>query len=148
MADNELYSVLPIYRYCSSEKTMYKHFYTNNWGEIGHGNGDMHYEKIEFLAMRYQVGSVIPLYRGYNSERNDHFYTTDKNEITKNGYRDEGILCYVSLTPFKDMTSKLYRYYNPKTSDHFYTTDANEIPNGSDYIFEKVCGYVIGQGGK
>ena len=58
---------------------------------------------VEGLAIE-----AIPLYRYYNGGSNDHFYTTDAEEIGttvsgtvgKGGYTSEGIVCYVLPSNF------------------------------------------------
>lgn len=142
MGNNSLYSVLPIYRYCNDNNM---HLYTQNWGELGMGGGGFKFEQIEFFAARYEFEGVVPLYRSFNGSVNDHLYSTDEGECSRNGYRVEGILCYVAPVLTLDMTTKLYRYYNPISKDHFYTTNINEIPKDGylGYNFEDICGYVI-----
>ena len=58
---------------------------------------------VEGLAIE-----AIPLYRYYNGGSNDHFYTTDAEEIGptvsgtvgKGGYTSEGTVCYVLPSNF------------------------------------------------
>lgn len=52
--------------------------------------------------MYFTVGlaGFVPFYRLYNQDQNDHFYTTDEAEkktANTNGYRDEGLLGFLSL---------------------------------------------------
>ncbi|KAF7363689.1 hypothetical protein MSAN_01026600 [Mycena sanguinolenta] len=47
-----------------------------------------------------QVCSAVPLYRSYNSELGDHFFTTsldEHNTFLGDGYVDQGIACYVPV---------------------------------------------------
>lgn len=81
----------------------------------------------------------VNLYRYWNKETKDHFYTTNKDEIGttipgktgKYGYKSEGNIgrCF-DVPSAKDVPSgmiPLYRYWNPKIKDHFYTTKKDEI---------------------
>lgn len=94
-----------------------------------------------------------PLYRYWQREVSDHFYTTNELEIgtttpgeVKNGYKSEGIAgyCYITEVPG---TLPLYRYWSSKTHDHFYTINPNEIDmttlQQSGYIFEEIQCYLL-----
>lgn len=65
------------------------------------------------------------MYRLYNPNSGEHFYTGDTNEkdqLTSMGWKYEGIGWYApssSATP-------VYRLYNKNSSDHHYTIDINE----------------------
>ena len=77
------------------------HFYTTN----GNGVGGYSSEGIAGYCFPSQQPGTIPLYRYYSDRLffNDHFYTTSPQEIGtttvgatgKDGYRSEGITCYV-----------------------------------------------------
>jgi len=96
----------------------------------------------------------VPLYRYWGS--NDHFYTTDADEIgtTTYGeighynYKSEGVACMVLATGNAKGSVPLYRYWKEHGSDHLYTTNPNEIGTttpgkiGNDgYKFEGIAGY-------
>ena len=94
----------------------------------------------------------VPLYRFWNSETGDHFYTTDENEknrvlTTKEWmYTYEGIAAYVYQTQ-QTNTLPLYRLWSSKTGDHFYTTDENEKNTALTtkewmYTYEGIAGYI------
>lgn len=65
------------------------------------------------------------MYRLYNPNSGEHFYTQDRNErdyLVQVGWTLEGLGWYapnVSGTP-------VYRLYNPNAGDHFYTAAARE----------------------
>lgn len=67
------------------------------------------------------------LYRLYNHNSGEHFYTLDageKNGLVKAGWTDEGIGWY---TPEKG--DQVYRLYNPNAGDHHYTESKGEYDN-------------------
>jgi hypothetical protein len=69
--------------------------------------------------------SSISMYRLYNPNSGEHFYTSsasEKTTLVSAGWHYEGIgwtAPSVSSTP-------VYRLYNPNAGDHFYTSDASE----------------------
>ena len=69
-----------------------------------------------------------PLYRFYDVENGDHFYTasaSEKNTIIAkwpNIYQYEGITYYVSTTT----GTPVYRFYDTKNGSHFFTASATE----------------------
>jgi N-acetylmuramoyl-L-alanine amidase len=72
------------------------------------------------------------MYRLYNPNSGEHFYTgdeTEKNRVVAAGWNDEGtgwIAPESSSTP-------IYRMYNPNAGDHFYTASASERDSLIDY---------------
>ena len=68
---------------------------------------------------------VVPMYRLYNPNSGEHFYTSDfaeRSNLISLGWNDENIGWYApahSDTP-------VYRLYNPNAGEHHYTTDINE----------------------
>lgn len=65
------------------------------------------------------------IYRLYNPNSGEHFYTSNYNErvnLVKIGWKNEGIGW---VSPQKSSTP-VHRLYNPNTGDHHYTTDENE----------------------
>ena len=92
-------------------------------------------------------GSGIPLYRYYNGDGCDHFYTTGWGELGNGnyGWNFEGIQCYV-YPDQRPGTIPLYRYYNGDGCDHFYTTSWDELGNGNyGWNFEGIQCYVLNQ---
>ncbi len=70
----------------------------------------------------------IPIYRLYNPNSGEHFYTgsgTEKINLVKSGWKDEGILLYAPVT----YGEPVYRLYNPNTSYHHYTSSKTEKDN-------------------
>lgn len=68
---------------------------------------------------------VPMLYRLYNLDTSEHFYTDSYNELatlSDNGWTYEG---NAWASPGASDTP-VYRLYNPNTGDHHYTTDENE----------------------
>ena len=75
--------------------------------------------------------STTPLYRYWNPQIGDHFYTTNWSELGSGrfGWTYEGVQAHV-YPPQQQDTVPLYRYWNPQGGDHFYTTNWNELGNG------------------
>ena len=91
-----------------------------------------------------EEGSV-PLFRYYNAETNDHFYTENWSEIEAGeyGYAYEGIVCYISPVA-RQGTLAFLRYWSPQRTDHFYTTDSSELGAGqkNGFISERIPGWI------
>ncbi len=71
---------------------------------------------------------TIVIYRVYNKRTGEHFYTanvTEKNNLVKLGWKDEGIGWYAPSVS----TVPVHRLYNPNTGDHHYTTNNKERAN-------------------
>ena len=80
---------------------------------------------VLFLTSHAQAAENSPVYRLYNPNSGEHFYTKDANErisLARGGWNSEGI-GWISPD-----TSQLpvYRLYNPNAGDHHYTTSAGE----------------------
>jgi hypothetical protein len=75
----------------------------------------------------------------------DHFYTEKWEELEegKNGYRYEGIACYISPLA-RTGTLALLRYWSKTRTDHFYTTESSELGGGppSSFISERIPGWI------
>lgn len=79
------------------------------------------------VAVKSSSEDTVPVYRVYNPNSSEHFYTTntaERNMLIRIGWRDEGLGWYSA----KD-GSPVYRVYNPNTGDHHYTTSKTEINN-------------------
>ena len=92
-------------------------------------------------------GDYVALYRLFNSENDDHLYTTDCNEkenlLRDGSYVFEGISGYVSTRQTR-RTLPLYRMLL-SSGEHFYTTDkkeVNELIRDQGNTSEGVVGYV------
>ncbi len=78
----------------------------------------------------YQVGYDVsifnaPMYRLYNPNSGEHFYTSseaEKNNLVAVGWGDEGTAWIAPSTS----KNPVYRLYNPNTGDHHFTTGAGE----------------------
>ena len=73
------------------------------------------------------AASANELYRLYNPNSGEHFYTLNAGErdgLVKAGWNNEGVGWY---TPEKGDT--VYRLYNPNAGDHHYTENKGEYDN-------------------
>jgi hypothetical protein len=91
-------------------------------------------------------GSSTPVYRLYNPNSGEHFYTTstsEKNHLVSLGWSYEGIAWY--SVPSSSGTS-VYRLYNPNSGEHFYTTSTSEKNHlvSLGWSYEGVAWYGIG----
>lgn len=71
--------------------------------------------------------NVNKMYRLYNPNSGEHFYTKDKNErknVLAAGWNDEGIGWYAP-----EVGQDVYRLYNKNAGEHHYTLDAKEKDN-------------------
>lgn len=77
-------------------------------------------DEIDEILTRYEG---IPMYRLYNLNSGEHFYTgndVERAKLVEDGWKDEGIGWYAPT-----YGEPVYRLYNPE-GDHHYTTDLNE----------------------
>jgi hypothetical protein len=89
------------YRLYNPDK--HDHFYTTDRAEARQARRKYGYNDEGTACYVYKHDSydnnLVPLYRLYNPDVVDHFYTTSDNErqnaIDNDGYNDEGIACYV-----------------------------------------------------
>jgi len=155
-------SVVAVHRYYNPHS--HDHFYTTNEAEIGTttknhtGKNNYIFEGPGFTVFTHpngDYGELMPVYRYYQGDVYDHFYTTNGEEIGtvdpqskgKNDYISEGILGFVSPHGFPGSVP-IHRFYQPEIKDHFYTVDVNEIgtlevgnTNRYGYTYEGVLGY-------
>lgn len=69
--------------------------------------------------------SIIPVYRVYNPNSGEHFFTTKAKEqayLVSIGWNDEGIGFY----EHSETGDAVYRLYNPNAGEHHYTDDKKE----------------------
>lgn len=81
--------------------------------------------KGSFVSAFTGYVSYTNVYRLYNPNSGEHFYTTNLTEQTvlvKAGWRYEGV-DWFAPTNYK---IPIYRLYNPNTGDHFYTGNSVE----------------------
>ena len=89
-----------------------------------------------------QSEETVPLYRIYNAQTSEHFYTTDRAErdsICSIGWVYEGVGWMVPL--FSDLP--VFRLYNPYAGDHHYTPSVVERDNlvEHEWRFEGISHY-------
>ena len=104
------------------------HRYTDEWDEECNNCGQ--YRKIE----------TVPMYRMYNPNTGEHFYTgsvEERENLVAAGWNYEGVAFNAPVYIGKPV----YRFYNPNTGDHHYTMDANECTSISEagWIYEGVA---------
>lgn len=94
------------------------------------------------------AASSIPMYRLYNPNSGEHFYTktvSERDHLKKVGWRDEGISWY---SPNSGIP--LYRLYNPnaKAGSHHYTPITSERDNlkKAGWRYEGIAWYAVGNG--
>lgn len=98
----------------------------DNWKALEEKYPDVQWAKPDVMkGITVTVTEDIPVYRLYNPNSGEHFYTIHWNEKTSlmdAGWIGEGI-GWVSA---QDETLPVYRLYNPNAGDHHYTMDAAE----------------------
>ena len=87
---------------------------------------------------------TIPMYRVYNPNSGEHFYTSSFNELTSIcnvGWSYEGVAWYAPASG-----DNVYRMYNPNTGDHHYTLNPAErdMLVNVGWNYEGVCWYSSG----
>jgi len=100
---------------------------------------------ITIFSAAVQCCNIIPIFRGYNTDVSDHFYTTDLDEL-KNapGYVSEGTTGYIFPNQ-RPQTVPFYRLYQSSSGDHFYTINQAEMTNALSnlgFVYEGFLGYV------
>ena len=88
----------------------------------------------------------VPVYRAWNAQDGDHFYTSSQEEYEglPELLKKEGIACLLAKTPL-DGHIRVERFYNKDTRDHFYTAWGAEIAslkNNPKWIQEFSPGYI------
>lgn len=84
------------------------------------------YDDTTFITMQLKQSSGTNVYRLYNPNSGEHFYTSglaEKKYLVKIGWQDEGI-GWKSTS--KNAGVPIYRLYNPNAGDHHYTVSAGE----------------------
>jgi len=131
------HGLVPVYRYFHGGN--HNHFYTANAAEIGTthpghtGNHGFQCEGILGYVSPHEFPGSVPILRYFQATNNDHFYTTNSNEIGttivghtgNHGYKFEGIVGYAY--PADHHVNQVWRYWNAAAKDHFYTTNDKEI---------------------
>lgn len=91
---------------------------TDPWSYVGRPTCSSDYEG---------ENNFLTVYRLYNPNSGEHFYTTDYNEriyTEKAGWSYEGIAWKAPL--MGESVTPVYRLYNPYVGDHHYTMSADE----------------------
>ncbi len=122
----------PVYRFYNKKGT--DHFYTISSYEkdqiIASNRQDWQYEEIAFYASTTPRSLYHAVYRFYNKNGTDHFYTTSSHEkdqiiaSNKHDWKYEGIAFYVPQTSSGNVST--HRFYNKNGTDHFYTVSEHE----------------------
>ncbi|MBI4053944.1 MAG: hypothetical protein HY397_01285 [Candidatus Doudnabacteria bacterium] len=88
------------------------------------------------------------LYRLYNPQLQDHFYTADLSEAqnsARSGYTLELTYGFLAArNPQEDQTA-FYRLWHPKAKKHFYTDDNDDLAHAVlnlGYIYEGPVGFL------
>ena len=87
---------------------------------------------------------TIPMYRAYNPNSGEHFYTsnfTELSNICSVGWNYEGVAWYAPSGG-----DNVYRMYNPNTGDHHYTLNPEEryMLENAGWNYEGVCWFSDG----
>lgn len=89
-------------------------------------------EPVECSNSFYEIGVYVSdnpfIYRLYNPNSGEHFYTDsmqERNFLRAAGWSAEG-LGWNGLTAEDEQAKPVYRLYNPNAGDHHYTTDTHE----------------------
>jgi hypothetical protein len=135
--DSQASGTVPLYRLYNPSNG--DHFYTTDAAERDNAVSQAGYQHELVAGYIYETPQLIrdsvitpvttELYRLFNPQTGDHFYTIDgverNNAISQLGFRDEGVACFVFPDQRSD-TVPLHRLYHPALVDHFYTTSTQE----------------------
>ena len=92
------------------------------------GTGTYEYYGILCYGEAYATSTNVPVYRFWNKDTADHFYTTSETEkqaveadyaAGRDGYRYEEIAFYVPAYGY----TPVYRFFDDRTFTHKYITD-------------------------
>ena len=94
---------------------------------------------------RYHRPFQVSVFRLYNPDSGEHFYTTNEEEmenLASLGWHYEG----VAWTTSPDSGTPVYRLYNPYAGDHHYTTSWEETEHLQTvgWRYEGICWYSDG----
>lgn len=115
------------------------HFYTTSTVERDNAAANLGYVREDaadttYFAFTSPGHGRVALYRLFNPNSGDHFYTTSEferdNAWTNLGYVKEGIACFV-FDSWHPGTVPFFRLYDSSNGDHFYTTSQSEAFNAT-----------------
>lgn len=134
--------------------TLADHFYTTDAkGEAALSAG-YQYLGVACYVFDTAVPDAIPVYRAFYPTKDDHFYTTDRQEfdnaVIHLGYKAEAVAWFMYGKGVGSDTVALERYFSPEYVDHaYYTADSASIMrDDGTYKREGIAaGYVLTQKG-
>jgi hypothetical protein len=92
-------------------------------------------ERTDAEAVEPDQFNVV--YRLFNPEITNHFYTTSvserRNAIQNLGYNDEGVE-WVGFDRQVQGTNPIFRLYSPSAQNHFYTDTESEAARAADQL--------------
>lgn len=105
------------------------------------------YQRAGLAFRLYGPGTAgtAELYRWYNPEIGDHYYSAERSGGRKRlqGYIFGGAIGNIATIRLPG-TRELYRWFNPETGRHYFTTDAaGEGMGRRGYRFEGTVGFVL-----
>jgi hypothetical protein len=105
------------------------------------------YQRAGLAFRLYGPGTAgtAELYRWYNPEIGDHYYSAERSGGRKSlqGYVFGGAIGNIATIRLPG-TRELYRWFNPETGRHHFTTDAaGEGMGRRGYRFEGTVGFVL-----
>lgn len=108
----------------------------------GGSNGGSSSENASSSESSAKADTRMELYELQNLENGEHFYTTSKTErdaLTKTGWKYKGVLCKV---PYRSK-APVYRLLNPNTGLHHFTTNEAEKKGllNSGWVYEGIGWY-------
>lgn len=122
-------SVVPIERFFRAyNPNNGQHFYTASEGEFDIltttvGLSDESTGQDGFAVVTSQVTGSVPIYRAYNPNGGQHYYTLSQfelNSLVTAGWNAEGIAGYLFTTPQPGAT-EIMHLYNDITGEHIFT---------------------------
>ncbi|MEI7604328.1 MAG: hypothetical protein WCJ19_04890 [bacterium] len=148
-------SLVPVYRFYNETAKTY--FYTADEGEKNevikkYTQDNARYEDISFYVEKMSENAcpngTSPVFRFYNYETKNHFYTTDikeKNDL----FSKSSIWQYDGARFCADIEKKIgnkpiYRYYNISTNSYYFAitdSEKDEFDNNSDWINQGIAFY-------
>ncbi len=111
-----------IYKYYAAAQ--HRHFYTNNYNELGTGAlGYVYQGSIGQLYANFRNSPTDQtVYRFVNNKTGAHYYTIHVNTFPS-GFSLEGVLGYIYGTPFAPPQGSVYESYSSTYQDYYYSQD-------------------------